>query len=32
MKPVSELLKRHDSSAWRTSPGTTVFDLSLIHI
>lgn len=26
MKPVSELLKRHDSAAWRTSPGTTVFD------
>jgi len=26
MKPVSELLKRHDSAAWRTSPHTTVFD------
>ena len=26
MKPVSELLKRHDSAAWRTSPDTSVFD------
>ena len=26
MKPVSELLKRHDSAAWRTSPHATVFD------
>jgi len=26
MKPVSELLKRHDSAAWRTSPHTTAFD------
>ena len=26
MKPVSELLKRHDSAAWRTTPETTVFD------
>ena len=26
MKPVSELLKRHDSAAWRTSPNATVFD------
>ncbi|QNK68331.1 CBS domain-containing protein [Variovorax sp. PAMC26660] len=26
MKPVSELLKRHDSAAWRTSPHTSVFD------
>ena len=26
MKPVSELLKRHDSAAWRTSPDTRVFD------
>jgi CBS domain-containing protein len=26
MKPVSELLKRRDSAAWRTTPETAVFD------
>lgn len=26
MKPVTELLKRHDSAAWRTTPDTPVFD------
>jgi CBS domain-containing protein len=26
MKPVSDLLKRHDSAAWRTAPDTSVFD------
>ncbi|CAN5666436.1 CBS domain-containing protein [soil metagenome] len=26
MKPVSELLKRRDSVAWRTTPETAVFD------